>query len=313
MGDSHIGALRVVDIEDVQACNLCGCSERKVLHHGLDLWRGHEGFRIVQCPRCGLVYTDPRPIPAAIGAWYPEDYAPFEGMFGDTLVGRMGDRLVRHDAKGMRIYRDHNTAFEVGCGNGDLLAALRDDGWAVAGVDISSHAVEVAEKKHGLIIGRGSLLDTHYRDEFFDVVIMKHALEHAHDPLATLKEAFRILRPGGALIIWVPKLGSIEDKIFGRYWYLFNIPLHLYHFSRESLRRYLEEAGFRVAAVELGRVPNSLVASCKIVLHEKFGRPLDSHFGVNSLMWMVPFAPISIILSLLGQSGRMKVIAEKPW
>lgn len=300
------------DTEVVKGCNLCGCTEREALHLGLDLWKGENGFFIVQCRKCGLVYTDPRPTSEAIGSWYPDNYAPFEGMFEKSLVDRVKDKLISRDVRNMRGYRDRNTVFEVGCGNADFLAALRDDRWFVAGVDMSQQAVEIAEKKHGLIIGKGSLLDTHYYDGFFDMIIMKHVLEHVHDPMANLKEAFRILRPGGVLFIWAPNFGSIEDKVFGRYWYMFNIPLHLYHFSCETLKQYLAEAGFRVTAVKLGRVPNSLVASCKIVLHEKLGRPLDSHFGVNSLVWMVPFASISIGLSLLGQSGRMKIVAEKP-
>ena len=269
-------------------------------------------FFVVKCRNCDLVYTDPRPTPEAIGSWYPDDYAPFEGMFEKSLVDRVKDRLVARDIRGMRVYRDRNMVLEVGCGNGDFLAALRDDGWFVGGIDMSEQAAEIAKRKHGLTISQGSLLNTHYHNDMLDMIIMKHVLEHVHDPMANLKEAFRILRPGGVLFIWVPNFGSIEDKIFGRYWYMFNIPLHLYHFSQETLKQYLVEAGFTVSTVKLGRVPNSLVASCKIVLHEKLGRPLDSHFGVNSLVWMVPFAPISVGLSLLGQSGRMKIVAEKP-
>ena len=75
---------------------------------------------------------------------------------------------------------------------------------------------------------------------------MAHVLEHTHSPRMYLQEAFRILKPGGTLAVAVPNIDSQSAKAFGASWQLLMPPLHLFHFSVETLSKFLIDAGFDI-------------------------------------------------------------------
>ena len=70
-------------------------------------------------------------------------------------------------------------------------------------------------------------------------------LEHLPEPLATLAEVRRVLRPAGVAVIGVPNAASLQARLFGRYWAAYDAPWHLTHFTPGTLGRLLEQAGFR--------------------------------------------------------------------
>jgi 2-polyprenyl-3-methyl-5-hydroxy-6-metoxy-1,4-benzoquinol methylase len=90
----------------------------------------------------------------------------------------------------------------------------------------------------GLVTG-ASLPESH-----FDAVSMNHVIEHLHDPVATLKECRRIMKPGGTISIATPNLASAGHKLFGPDWFALDPPRHLVLFTPDSLRRALRTAGF---------------------------------------------------------------------
>jgi SAM-dependent methyltransferase len=99
----------------------------------------------------------------------------------------------------------------------------------------------------GVRVQRGTLegLDC---DRRWALVMLHHVLEHVPDPRATLAAAHRLLRPGGASVVWTP---FADGELWARYgtdWYELDAPRHLFVFTRGSLARLAEEAGFTVEA-----------------------------------------------------------------
>jgi hypothetical protein len=67
--------------------------------------------------------------------------------------------------------------------------------------------------------------------------------------VATLREALRLLVPGGVIVMTVPNFASFSSGYFGEHWFGLDVPRHLTHFTAETLRMTLEVAGFRVKSV----------------------------------------------------------------
>jgi SAM-dependent methyltransferase len=149
---------------------------------------------------------------------------------------------------------------DVGCGRGDLGAALVAQGWCVAGVDPSSEAVAFARAR-GVDAQAGTLERVEYEDESFDAVVMRHSLEHVPDPIADLRRIHRLLKPGGLLLLALPNFDSWERHRFGSAWFHLDLPRHRTHFGPGSLRLALEKSGFEVVTTETAGDAGSLLAS----------------------------------------------------
>jgi SAM-dependent methyltransferase len=138
---------------------------------------------------------------------------------------------------------------DVGCGSGAFLLALREAGWRPHGVEISERAVAAAREAGLDGIRCGDLLEADYPAERFDAVRFWHSLEHMRSPREQLREACRVLRPGGRLTVGVPNFGSLLSRWAGERWYYLDIPRHLWHFEPGTLARLAERCGFRATRV----------------------------------------------------------------
>jgi len=132
---------------------------------------------------------------------------------------------------------------DVGCGSGEWLLEMRQRGWTVEGFDFDDSAVKLARQK-GLKVECGSLEDRNYPADCFDAVTLNHVIEHVPDPVRTLAECARILKPEGKLVLFTPNNSSLGHLLFREGWRGLEPPRHLHIFSMKSLRRTLTAAGF---------------------------------------------------------------------
>jgi len=238
------------DALETVTCALCGADRPRFLFEGWDRLHGVPGrFRVVQCPECGLCYLNPRPAPSAIGAYYPEAYEPH--LASRQAAGR---RLLRWDQgyehhkrlRAIGTYAPPGRLLDVGCGTGAFLDYARGRGWEVQGVELMDAAAAYCREQLGLDVVTGDLLSAGFGDQRFDVVTLWNVFEHLHDPRAALAEIRRILRPAGLLVLACPSLDSLDARIFGPAWVGYEVPRHLYAYSRDTLDRMLGESGFVV-------------------------------------------------------------------
>jgi Methyltransferase domain len=85
-----------------------------------------------------------------------------------------------------------------------------------------------------------------YSEGMFNVLTMSHVIEHVPDPLAHLSECWRILAPGGQLIVRTPNMASFASRMFGKDWTALDPPRHLVLFTPSSLHACVERVGFHV-------------------------------------------------------------------
>lgn len=224
-------------------------------------------FRIRRCRACDLGLYLPRPGPEELSAIYATDYythhaedQPAETnhyrklpppSFLDRLRLHLAwrlDRGVPVDARLVAgLVAKGGRVCDVGCGGGQLLAALKQQGFEVVGVEPDARARE-ASAARGIEVhpGYAEALPEALRGRSFDAVAMLHTLEHCPDPLRAVREAAGLVRPGSVLVVEVPNNGSIVARSFGPSWFHADYGRHLNFFTSESLAALLGKAGLVV-------------------------------------------------------------------
>lgn len=201
--------------------------------------------QLVKCSVCGVGYLRPRLAPDLIVASYseaedetfvaqnPERIATFERNFG-----RMMKLLGVTAGRGASV-------LDVGCAGGAFLAAARTLGFAAIGIEPSRWMCDFAQREYGVDARQGTLEEQSFEENSFDVVTLWDVLEHVPEPRETLAEIHRVLKPGGHLLVTYPDRGTWLARLLGRKW-PFLLSVHLTYYTRATIKRQLEQAGFVV-------------------------------------------------------------------
>lgn len=205
-------------------------------------------------------------------------------------------------------FRGKGRILDVGCGPGKLLRVLRDWGWDTYGVDFSPAAVNFAREKYQLNVDLGTIFDPRYASNYFDMVMFNHSLEHVYDPVDTLIEAYRILKPGGTLLITIPNADSFEACVFGKWWIQWDPPRHLYHFTRKTMSRMLIDTGFNCIRIDTGKSGTFFLGSVDYVYKYVLGVNRRS----GKFMKHLVARPVCWLMGQVGFGTELKVSAEKP-
>jgi 2-polyprenyl-3-methyl-5-hydroxy-6-metoxy-1,4-benzoquinol methylase len=229
----------LADVAPAPVCVVCGAAAPPV-HVPLAFdYITREAFAVRRCGGCGMGRTDPQP--ASMSRYYPAAYRRY-GVMTVRVLRLLYGWKVRGWA---RRLRRGGRVFEVGCGDGWMLGALRARGWRVAGSERSLAACRAAAGTNGVAVFVGEL-DALRAPGRFDAVILFQVLEHLAEPVETLRRGADLLAPGGLMVVAVPNFASWQASLFGRSWFHLDVPRHLNHFTPATLARSLERAGLRV-------------------------------------------------------------------
>jgi len=245
----------------VTRCLLCESAGDKMYTDLSDRFfgaSGHWDFRRCMNPACGLWWLDPLPLAEDLPKAYetycthtdelssPSVRRRLERIALRTMLSLMGIDREREQSRSLHLDRTRpGRLLEVGCGAGTRLTRLRDRGWDVVGQELDSLAAEVARKTYGLSVIVAPLESAGFSENSFDAVASNHVLEHVLDPVELLTQSYRLLRPGGNLIVVTPNVDSFLHRHFGVYWRALDPPRHLHLFCPRTLIQAAERAGFR--------------------------------------------------------------------
>jgi 2-polyprenyl-3-methyl-5-hydroxy-6-metoxy-1,4-benzoquinol methylase len=209
---------------------------------------------LYRCQKCGLIFV--WPILRDYMKIYSENY--FSGA-KDSLgyADYEGDREVMSGV--FRIYLGKIENFlpqkgkllDVGAATGHFVSLAGVSGWEASGIEISEYAAEIGQGKN-LQTFTGNFETYYFPENQFDAVTFWDVLEHFEKPDVAIRQARKILKPGGILALNTPDSASFVAKVFGRRWHALVPPNHLHIFSRKNLARLLAKNGFEV--VETCRV-----------------------------------------------------------
>jgi ubiquinone/menaquinone biosynthesis C-methylase UbiE len=227
------------------ACNLCGSAMSRPLHTIPDFWMEQNDIEaiFVRCDDCGLVYQNPQPCQDEIRRSYPQRYRAVQQAH--TFFHRYG--LIKR-ARLITRYKRPGFLLDVGCGDGSFMHFMQQDlNWKTIGTETESPGpLPEAILQPSLDIRYGRLEQLAFPENSFDAVTLWDVLEHLQNPRDTLKEARRILKREGILVLRLPNLDSWDARLFRQYWAGYDAPRHLFVFSQKTLVRMLEQTGFSI-------------------------------------------------------------------
>ena len=182
------------------------------------------------------------------------------GYYDEVFHRERGVQSKWHHLKFARIrerMRQPQQHLDVGCGPGTFIGTLSGHGTSV-GADISEVQLDYAEQHYAspdrrfVAITPGALP---FDDASFDCVTLVELIEHLtpDDAMTTLREAHRVLCPGGQLLVSTPNYRSLWPVIEGLLNRLGNVDYsdqHINKFNRKRLAGLLQDCGFREVGVE---------------------------------------------------------------
>jgi SAM-dependent methyltransferase len=145
-----------------------------------------------------------------------------------------------------------SSVLDFGAGEGHLVRALRARGLAAQGVEPFPAGRRAARERYGL-----DLLEELPESDRFDLVTLVHSLEHVPDPVAALTRLAQVLEPEGLVFVEVPNAASVDMLRPSRRREILDLPVHLFHFTPETLVRVIERAGLEVLDLRLSN-PDAL-------------------------------------------------------
>jgi SAM-dependent methyltransferase len=247
-----------------------------------------------RCASCGAATTDPPPSERELDAAYAGWYRPATGRFsfpGDLVLRRtralLATRLDRIAPAG--------PVLDMGAGEGVLVEALRERGRVAEAVERDSEPLEA-------------------RDGEWAAVVFWHSLEHLPEPAEAIRDAARLLRPGGVLAVAVPNSDSLQARAFGDRWLHLDPPLHLVHLTERALVSQLARHGFRLEHVShtrggqivigwlhglVGLLPGGLDLYQALRRPEARSRPLAPGVRIAALAAAVVLLPVALLAAAL--------------
>ena len=164
--------------------------------------------------------------------------------------------------------KDGRMALDLGCGTGQNLEHLEEYATAT-GTDYFEEALRFCRERGHTMLARADAVDLPFADRTFDIATALDVIEHLDDDYAALKEMWRVMRPGGILIVSVPAyrfLWTYWDDILG----------HRRRYTTQMLREVSRRAGFRVRKVSysnaLTLAPAMVVRVSKSLMYKAAAR-----------------------------------------
>jgi 2-polyprenyl-3-methyl-5-hydroxy-6-metoxy-1,4-benzoquinol methylase len=208
-----------------------------------------EVFDLHHNPEFDMLITFPKPSLEKLPSYYEsDDYIShtdgkrslFEKMYhfikGIALKKKL--KLINsQSAKGKLL--------DIGAGTGDFLAVAKNDGWQTVGIEPSAKAKEIAIKKGVNFAPDLASLESNS----FDIITMWHVLEHVPNLEEYISELKRLIKPTGTIIIAVPNFKSYDAKYYGEFWAAFDVPRHLWHFSKTAIKKLFAKENLKLVEV----------------------------------------------------------------
>jgi SAM-dependent methyltransferase len=210
---------------------------------------------------------------------------------------------------------------EVGIGIGFFMELATEKGWDIEGVEPSLAACQYVGEALKLQVHHGTLEVLHLPQKHFDVIALRHVLEHIQDPKAFLRELHRLVKDDGIICLVVPNFGGLHSRVEKARWYHLSLPYHVAHYTKSTLTALLTACDFEI--IQLLTTDLSCSSYCiglfNIVLSVFKQQPRNMYMNPRELdstldfpHWLVSKeAILNNVMARLGLGEEITVIVKK--
>lgn len=225
-------------------------SEQNVFIKVTDYSVSGEHFDLLLDPELQLLKTHPQPSLENLSKYYEsEDYISHtdgkRSLF-EKVYHFIKRKAIRDKVKLITsLQPDKGMLLDIGAGTGDFLQEAHNQNWNTTGIEPSAKAKTIAVQKGVSFAESLEALEDHS----FDVITMWHVLEHVPNLEKQIQELKRLLKPTGTIVIAVPNFKSYDAQHYGHFWAAYDVPRHLWHFSKLSISKLFEKESMKLKKV----------------------------------------------------------------
>lgn len=202
-------------------------------------------FQLVWNAEKDILITHPQPSLEELPSYYKsEDYISHtdssKSIF-DKAYQSVKKMMLSQKLKLINSFAtEEKTILDIGAGTGDFLQYISMHNWKVSGVEPNEKARNLAKSKNLNLLKDLSS----FNNEKFDVITLWHVLEHIPNLKEQIEQFHHLLKPNGVLVIAVPNFESYDAKYYKEYWAAYDVPRHLWHFSKQGIKRLFTKYNF---------------------------------------------------------------------
>lgn len=209
-----------------------------------------EEFQLMHSPDLDMLITEPQP--KKLETYYQSDDYISHTDAQETLVDKIYQSVKKHSLKKKlnlisQCAKTNKTLLDIGAGTGDFLLVAKNNGWCVNGVEPNAKASAKAKEKGVTAI---SNIESLPLTKKYHVITLWHVLEHLPDLENQIKKMISLLEDEGTLIIAVPNFKSYDAEHYKNFWAAYDVPRHLWHFSRNSIKMLFEKENMKVTKIK---------------------------------------------------------------
>jgi SAM-dependent methyltransferase len=274
-------------MDQLSHCPICKSADIKLAYHSGTHRRTDDPARwtVFNCRSCAHGFMNPQPSWDELSSYYSEEYEPYIENHGAEAAQ---DAQAVAEARASGTFRhlpipDGKRVLDVGCGAGWFLRICKQLGAHTFGIEPSTFGTKCSraagiEVFNGMV---GDYLEQHGTERKFDVITANHVIEHAADPVQTLRDMAGLLAPGGTMWISVPNAAGYFSRELGGAWHSADLPYHLHQFSPQSLKLAGAGAGLGSNRLYTYSLPVATAASLRDVLRKRWLLPkrITVHLG----------------------------------
>ncbi|MDR1942224.1 MAG: class I SAM-dependent methyltransferase [Endomicrobium sp.] len=292
-----------IEFENIEQCLICGGKNFRTLFQRKDFDISNFGtFDITECVSCKMLYTLQRPTKETLHLLYQtRNTSNFDES--NRIFERLKTFFSKRQIKKYigKLKTVPKTFVDFGCGNA-LYAISMKQLFPNSQVYAVDFAKEVPEKLKGL-----GNIDYLFTDDFlkdgakYDVIFLRHVLEHTLNPLELLKQLKEKISAGGSLIIEVPNAFSGQSRVFGKFSHSWYAPYHTNHFTYNNIKELFKNLDF--ARVDYSRAEMPFMSN---TLANMFGKKINNVFRIAGML----LHPLQLAVDIFSPAV-ITVIAKK--
>ena len=285
------------------ACPACNNPVADITHVYRD---DHHRSNFFRCPACTLLFA--RPILISELDRRQMDGIDNAELFNSKLLKSIYiNYFIRKEIRALRKVKGRGVLrlLDIGCGTGWTTRVYADHGFEVVGLEPSKIRGDYARQNYGIDVVSDYIENAEF-DREFDVVVLRHIIEHFADLGAVLKKIRGFLKQDGVVLVVVPNIDCLGRYLFETNW-AWVLPWHCNFFTPRSARSILSGQGFDV--VNFYQTPSPLYYPGALMrtFPNRFVKGL---MGGNRVLSMTLCAPLAIGGKWLGLGDNINVVGR---